>query len=241
MHFFDPQIAVKYGVNAAILLQNIAYWCEHNEANDKNYNDGLYWTYNSAKAFTELFPYMSDWQVRKALSVLVDDGLIVTGNYNQSTYDRTLWYAITEKGKSILPVGKMDTEKTTTSIYKKPKMDLEKTKNGDIKNHEPIPNNNYIDNNQIINPINNKDKESKHKYGEYQKVLLSDKELQKLYTDFGQDKTERAITYLDMYIKEKGYKSQSHYLAMRRWVFNAVQEREKKTKPKTTGYDWDNL
>ena len=238
MHFFDPQIAVKYGVNAAILLQNIAYWCEHNEANEKNYNDGLYWTYNSTKAFRELFPYMSDWQVRKAISALVDDGLIVTGNYNQSTYDRTLWYAITEKGKSILPVGKMDTEKTTTSIYKKPRMEIEKTANGDIKNHEPIPNNNNTNINTNIKPIDNTD-EPKHQYGEYCKVLLTDKELQKLYTDFGQDKTEKAISYLDMYIKEKGYKSKSHYLAMRRWVLNAVNERQKK-KP-VSGYDWDNL
>lgn len=238
MHFFDPQIAVKYGVNAAILLQNIAYWCEHNEANEKNYNDGLYWTYNSTKAFRELFPYMSDWQVRKAISALVDDGLIVTGNYNQSTYDRTLWYAITEKGKSILPVVKMDTKKTTTSIYKKPRMEIEKTANGDIKNHEPIPNNNNTNINTNIKPIDNTD-EPKHKYGEYCKVLLTDKELQKLYTDFGQDKTEKAISYLDMYIKEKGYKSKSHYLAMRRWVFNAVNERQKK-KP-VSGYDWDNL
>ena len=29
----------------------------------------------------------------------------------------------------------------------------------------------------------------------------------------------------------KGYKAKSHYLCMRKWVFNAVEEQEKKNKP----------
>lgn len=64
----------------------------------------------------------------------------------------------------------------------------------------------------------------KHTFGEYKNVKLTDKEHSKLIADFGEQKTEQAIKYLDEYIEEKHYKSQSHYLAMRRWVFDAVSK-----------------
>lgn len=72
--------------------------------------------------------------------------------------------------------------------------------------------------------------EKKHKYGEFKKVLLTDEELEKLNKEFGEGKTQKAITYLDEYIEMKGTKYKSHYLAMRKWVFSAVEENESKTK-----------
>ena len=71
-------------------------------------------------------------------------------------------------------------------------------------------------------------KPQKHQYGEYKKVLLTDDEHEKLVAEFGADKTEQAIKFLDEYIVEKHYKSFSHYLAMRKWVFNAVNEQEQR-------------
>lgn len=62
IHNFDINIAEKYGINAAIILQNMYYWIEKNRANEKHFHDGYYWTYNSLKAFEELFPYMSTKQ-----------------------------------------------------------------------------------------------------------------------------------------------------------------------------------
>lgn len=109
IHFFDIDIAKLYGVNCAVILQNIWHWVKKNEANGKNFYDGTYWTYNSTKAFQELFPYLSQKQIETALKKLRDDGIIITGNYNALKYDRTLWYAVTEKGKSILLVGEMET------------------------------------------------------------------------------------------------------------------------------------
>lgn len=107
-HFFDIHIAKHYGINAAVILQNIFHWVRKNEANGQNFYDGHYWTYNSTKAFSELFPYLSQKQIETALKKLRDEGIIITGNYNAVKYDRTLWYAITEKGKSILLVGEME-------------------------------------------------------------------------------------------------------------------------------------
>ena len=124
-HLFDVEIAMKYGVNAAILLENIGYWIKQNEANETNYFDGCYWTFNSRRAFAELFPYMSERQINTALQKLIDDGLIITGNYNKLAYDRTLWYALTQKGKSILHFDIMEDAKMS---------------NGNVENVRPIPN-----------------------------------------------------------------------------------------------------
>ena len=69
---------------------------------------------------------------------------------------------------------------------------------------------------------------SKHKYGEYKHVLLTDEEKEKLYTEYGQHLTDSCITFLDEYIEMKGYKAKSHYLAIRKWVVDAVKERDRK-------------
>jgi hypothetical protein len=68
----------------------------------------------------------------------------------------------------------------------------------------------------------------KHKHGEYQNVLLKDDELEKLNLSHGEPDTQAAITYLDEYIEMKGYKAKSHYLAIKKWVFDAVKERSRK-------------
>lgn len=101
MHSFDPDVAVKVGVNAAILYANISWWCAKNQANGRNVHEGLAWTYNSVKAWSELFPYLSAKQIRSALLVLEDEGLIVSGEFNESSYDRTKWYS--PSGKLDLP------------------------------------------------------------------------------------------------------------------------------------------
>ncbi len=90
---FDTDIAQRFGVNEAILIQNLAYWIRKNEANDKHFHDERYWTYNSAEAFAALFPFWTVNQVRRLLSRLVEIGVLVKGNYNASQYDRTAWYA----------------------------------------------------------------------------------------------------------------------------------------------------
>lgn len=143
VHFFDVNIAKMYGINCAVILQNIWHWIQKNEANDTNYHDGHYWTYNSTKAFKSLFPYLSQKQIETALKKLRDENIIITGNYNEQKYDRTLWYTITEKGKCILLPGEMDFTSGGNGFY------LE---------GEPIPDNkpdNKPNKNNIYTPIVN--------------------------------------------------------------------------------------
>lgn len=101
MHSFNTKIAENYGIVCAILLQNLFYWTEKNKANNANFHDGYYWTYNSNKAFEKLFPYLTGRQIKYALDNLEEKGLILKANYSNSC-DRTLWYAVTHKAIDIL-------------------------------------------------------------------------------------------------------------------------------------------
>lgn len=85
------------------------------------------------------------------------------------------------------------------------------------------------DSDESEQPRTNK-KPTKHKYGEFKNVLLTDSEYDNLIADHGLTLTKKAISFLDEYIEEKGYKSKSHNLAIRRWVIDAVRERDKGNK-----------
>jgi hypothetical protein len=74
---------------------------------------------------------------------------------------------------------------------------------------------------------NNKKENIKEKHGKYSHVLLTPAEYEKLKTDY--TNAEELITYLDEYIEMKGYKAKSHYLAIKKWVVDAVAERKAKS------------
>lgn len=75
-------------------------------------------------------------------------------------------------------------------------------------------------------------KPEKKEYGEFKHVKLTDGELAKLIKKHGEEKVGQLIKYLDEYIEEKpSYKSQSHYLAIGRWVVDAVNEKMRRSQP----------
>lgn len=165
-HSFDVDIAKDYGILEAILLNNLWFWIEKNKANNTNFYDGYYWTYNSTRAFNELFPYVSQRQIQNALKRLIDNEILQTGNYNKMAYDRTLWYAFTKKGKCIM---------------QKCKMEDANLLNGSVENVKPIPdintNNKTTDINSNINTDNNiiiserNDSVSKHELEEEFEII----------------------------------------------------------------------
>lgn len=77
------------------------------------------------------------------------------------------------------------------------------------------------------------DKEIKHKYGEYENVLLSDKEMDKLKNEFPSDWNAR-IESLSVYMKSKGVVYKDHLATIRHW---ARMDKERKTGlKKKTGF-----
>ena len=86
-------------------------------------------------------------------------------------------------------------------------------------------------------------KEPKHKYGEYKHVMLKDSDIEKLNNEIGADMTQACITHLDEYIEMKGYKAKNHYLAIKKWVIDAVKERQAKrqSEPSSTAQELDDF
>jgi len=121
-HSFDIEHAKRHGVESAIIIKNLQFWILKNRANNKHFNDGRTWTYNSVKAFAELFPYWNGKQIARILKKLEDEKVIISGNYNKSAYDRTKWYAFYDE-----------------SIYLNLENHLPKKANGKEESGEPIP------------------------------------------------------------------------------------------------------
>lgn len=98
MHYFNTEIAEKYGMVEATILNHLQYWIAKNTQNNKNYHDGRYWTFHSIQAFCKLFPYLTAKKIRNAIKKLEDAKVLIKGNFNKLKYDRTTWYALTDLG-----------------------------------------------------------------------------------------------------------------------------------------------
>lgn len=101
IHSFDDTVAQLVGVDEAILFYHLAYWVFINEAAERNFYEGRYWTYNSGKAYEKIFPFWKDKVIRNKLKKLVTAGLVMRSNFNLNVYDHTNWYTLTDYGKTL--------------------------------------------------------------------------------------------------------------------------------------------
>ena len=103
-HAFNVQLATAYGVDVALLLEHLAFWAEKNLANNKHIHDGLVWCYDTFEALCDYFPYYgTKRRIERIIAAAIHFGLVTKGNYNKQKYDRTTWYALTERGLSLFP------------------------------------------------------------------------------------------------------------------------------------------
>jgi hypothetical protein len=123
-HNFDPLVAKQYGMAEAVLIKNFQFWITHNKRNGKQCHDGRTWTYNSARAMSEAFVYLSTKQIYNAICRLVEAGVLIKGNFNDHKYDRTSWYAFADEAFWIDRIEKID---------------FPKSENGKDQSGTPIP------------------------------------------------------------------------------------------------------
>ena len=99
----NSNIAVAHSINAAIFLQQLSQWTFLNLANKRHIYDGHVWSFNSLDAYATIFPFWNRRQLETLINNLVNEGLILKGNYNKHKYDRTCWYALTYKSLNFFP------------------------------------------------------------------------------------------------------------------------------------------
>lgn len=144
--FFLPTLAVGVGLNEAILLQKIHGWlqCTPKE------HIGRSWIYNSYKSWHEQLPFMSETTIKRAVKNLIDKGIILTENFNKSSFDKTLWYSIDyEKLNEIV-----DESAKNVEISDSVKMDYRECQNDPTIVSKRTDNTNNIYNKENINNIN---------------------------------------------------------------------------------------
>ena len=99
--------------------------------------------------------------------------------------------------------------------------------------------NNYNINNNNKTSKKKTTKEVRHKYGEFKNVLLSDKDLEKLKTEYGEELVEKYIKKMDEWIELNGRRYKNYYLALRQWMNKEVSKKQEKVEKQEgdTKYD----
>ena len=138
-HSFDIEIAINHGVNVAIFLNHIAFWIQKNMANNKHNHEGRFWTYNSQEALQEIFPYWTRQNLRTTIDYCLKKDLIIKGNFNETKYDRTAWYALTDSGINLFKLLKNRSKSNVYSIGENQPMEKLESTNGMVANNQPIP------------------------------------------------------------------------------------------------------
>lgn len=85
-----PSLAVKYGLEEAVFLQQLHYWLQRSD----NIVEGKYWVFNSVPKWREQMPFMSETKLKRIIKRLENMGLIETRQMNKSSMDHTKWYTI---------------------------------------------------------------------------------------------------------------------------------------------------
>ena len=93
LHYFDVEVAQRCGVNAAILLSDIQYWCERSKGDPAHLREGRVWMWSSVRDFRERHPYLTARQIRYALEQLTAAEVVITAQYSDRALDRTIWYS----------------------------------------------------------------------------------------------------------------------------------------------------
>lgn len=101
-HGFDTGYAIAYGVDEAIMIKNLQFFITANANRGHNFREGRYWTYDKLEDFPKHFPYWTVKQIRRIIASLVEQEVIVRGEFNTEWSKRTSWYAFKDEKKFIV-------------------------------------------------------------------------------------------------------------------------------------------
>ena len=137
----------------------------------------------------------------------------------------------------------LEVVKNFDRVVKKFDKGSQKTLQGVVKkfdkgSQKTLPNN-IIDNIDDNILIRENARTQKKAYGEFKNVLLSDDEYDLLIEQFGNP--EQLIKRLDEYKEQSGKQYNSDYMAIRKWVVEAVKEDEAKKPPIDETYNIDEI
>lgn len=181
---------------------------------------------NENQRYTGSLQYLAEWtnttrrSVINSLKALVDKGLI-------------LKYEKLEKGVKFCEYVAAPFSPDVKSFHQ----GGEKISQG-VGNNFTGDGENFSPNNLLNNPIDTKedkiDSPTRHKYGFYKNVLLTDEDMEKLKAEFPAD-WEKRIERLSEYIASKGAKYKNHLATIRAWARKEAPQKSDKPRYENVG------
>ena len=89
-----PSLAIRVGLEQAIVLQQLHYFLGLNYHAGRNIRDDKVWTYNSYEKWQQIFPFFSKKTVQRIFVNMEKDEILISENYNNSALNRIKWYSI---------------------------------------------------------------------------------------------------------------------------------------------------
>lgn len=100
-HSFNVQLASLVGLQEAIILQHFHYWHQRATHLPEMHREGRVWFFRSVAEMRQVFPYLSDANVRTAIQHLLDRGLIVKGDFAATSMNKATWYSLTDGARAL--------------------------------------------------------------------------------------------------------------------------------------------
>ena len=102
---FDRDIAIKFGVTEAIVLNFILKQLYENGHSSEYFHEGLPWVRISSSKIEKKMPFISSFKANRALKHLVLSGVLKRSDYNESPLDKTPWYTLHESWRGKIKMG----------------------------------------------------------------------------------------------------------------------------------------
>lgn len=201
-----PKLAEEIGLNEAIFLQQLHYWLN---GKSSKYIDGKKWIYNTFEDWQEQFPFWSVSTVKRTVNSLSKRNLILKGNYNRAGFDKTVWYSINYEEVKRVNRRLVQNEPTRVSDC------TDGEGQNDLTNTIDYSKTTSESSGGTIPTV--EDKPKKSKYGEFNNVLLTKQELEKLKEKYPQDYLQR-IERVSGYVASTGKSYKSHYATIINWA-----------------------
>lgn len=97
---FYPNAAVTFGVNEAIVLQQISFYMNINKKkhSKRHFKQGRWWVFNTYKQWCEdHFPWLSERGLQGVILGLEKQGVLLSMQGVENTRDRRKWYSVDRK------------------------------------------------------------------------------------------------------------------------------------------------
>lgn len=232
-HTFDVAIATEFkSIELAILIHHFQFFISRNRNLKRNYHQERTWTYQTLEEIAAVYPYWSRDQVNRLLRKAVEMKILKKGNFNQTTYDRTCWYAFSNEDK-FLPhsnnVSQMAKSPDGGGEIATPIPDIEP----DIEKKEckeKVPKSQKRGTARIARPPRSARLSALSKVENFKYRMLTDEELDKIQVEFPNTDIRRVYSkMLDYYVRH-GEDCKNHARKLRDWCSREKSSREDEAK-----------